>query len=273
MTTQIIDKSIVCSAEKGEMPALECLQCALSHGSPPCGYDYSLLTTIYSADRSLERAGEIHVTDLTGCLRKAYYDKREPSPEFPHERLVRWLGTAIHAESEVRDEWMESEISLEADGIVGKADILYYDGRLVEKKTTRWLKLGSLPYGSHALQLNIYAWMLRRSGRAVSQLQVQYIDASGPTKCRKCGVPVRMIAGELKCPVCLASIRDAHLGAVMVDIPVMTDREVEEIVIPRRDELQSSLDMGILPERETVWLCRFCSHADKCLGGTHVEYE
>lgn len=267
------NQTIVCSAEKGEMQVTECLRCALTARKPPCGYDYSLLSTIYKADHSFDRALEIHVTDLTGCLRKAYYDKREPSPEFPHERLVRWLGTAIHAESEVRDEWMDSEISLEAKGIVGKADILYHDGRLVDKKTTRWLKVGSLPYGSHALQLNIYAWMLRKAGKEVSELQVQYIDASGPTKCRKCGVPVRRIAGELKCPTCLAPIREAHLGAVMVDIPMMSDQEVEEIVIPRRDDLRSSLDMGILPERETGWLCRFCGHADKCLGGTHVEYE
>ena len=254
---------IICSADNIEMDHTTCLNCALM-GFQPCGYDYALLKALYGDDQKEDRRREIHVTDLTGCLRKAFLDKTAPAAERPHEMITRWMGSAVHAYAEGTDEWLESELPIGACGITGKADIVYKDGRVVDFKTTRWLYPDKLPYGSHALQVNIYAWLLRQLGRQVRQLQIQYVDMSGPTKCRKCRVPVRMFGGELKCPSCLQVARGAHLGAVLVDVPLLDDPEIEQLVTSRRDLLEAALASAAAPHREPGFLCSYCSHYEAC---------
>lgn len=255
---------IICSAEKGELPVSECLTCALQTGGPPCGYDYSLLKAIIGKDQKSDRAKEIHVTDLTGCIRKAWYDKTEPSPEYVHEKLTRWIGSHMHGIVEGSDEHLDSELKLAADGIVGTSDVVYKDGRIVDLKFVRWMYPNKLPYGSHALQVNIYAYMLRRMGREVNRLQIQYIDASGPSKCRKCNVPVRMIDGFFVCPKCRGPVQNAHLGACLIDVPVLSDVEILNVVRSRKEALETSMVLGIAPEREPGYLCNYCSHFEKC---------
>lgn len=155
---------IICSAGRGVVFSGECLVCALSAGGPPCGFDYSLLKAMFASNEKSDRANEIHVTDLTGCARRAYFDKREPSPEYPHEMLVRWMGSGFHGMVEGSDDYLASELPLSHDGIVGRSDIVYHNGRLVDLKFTRWMMVDKLPYGSHVLQVNVYAWMLRAQG-------------------------------------------------------------------------------------------------------------
>lgn len=256
--------NVICSAGLGEMEQEACLACAIKHARPPCGFDYALLRAIYASNEKSERANEVHVTDLTGCPRKAYWDKREPSPERPHEMLVRWLGSGMHGMVEAKDPLFDSELSVAHDGIVGRSDIVYKDGRLVDLKFTRWMMTEKLPYGSHSLQVNIYAWMLRQTGRTVDRLQIQYIDASGPTKCRKCRLPVRMIDGQLACPKCLSAPKGAHLGVYLVDIPVLTDEEVLYHIQGRKQSLEAALAMGMAPEREPGFLCGYCAHLERC---------
>jgi CRISPR/Cas system-associated exonuclease Cas4 (RecB family) len=261
---------ILCSHTNGLHTAENCLLCARDTGGPPCGYDYALLKAIYGSSQKSERANSIHVTDLTGCPRRAYFDKREPSPEYPHDMLVRWMGSGFHRMVEGSDRFLDCELPLEHDGIVGKSDLVYKDGRLVDLKFTRWMYVDKLPYGSHALQVNIYAWMLRQMGRKINRLQIQYIDASGPTKCRKCKVAVRNIDGILTCPKCYAANpaapapKGAHLGVYLVDIPVMSDRQIADAIQTRKANLQAALAMGMQPEAEPGFLCAYCAHADKC---------
>lgn len=255
--------TILCSAEKGELPISECLSCALA-GDPPCGYSYPLLKSILGDDEKSNRANEIHVTDLTGCTRKAWYDKTDPSPEYVHEKLTRWLGTQMHKVLEGTDQYLDSELRLAADGIVGTADVVFKNGTVIDFKTTRWIYPARLPYGSHSLQVNVYAWMLRQMGREVNSLYIQYIDASGPSKCRKCKVPVRMIGGVLICPKCKGPVASAHLGAVLVEVPLLSDREVLNAIQSRKENLEGAIAMGIAPEREPGYLCSYCSHYDKC---------
>lgn len=244
----------------------ECLTCART-GNQPCGYDYIVLRAMYGNNSSESRQGEVHVTDLTGCLRKSWYDKVQPEAERPHETLARSLGTMVHGAIEGSDQWVESELRVEVEGLVGKADIVYADGRLVDLKTTRWLFPAKVPYGSHSLQVNLYAYALKLMGRPVNRLQIQYIDMSGPTKCRKCRVPVQMFEGELKCPVCFQFIKNAHLGAVLVDVPMMPDEEVKQLLEERRDALQSALDMQMPPAKEPGYLCGYCAHTISCAPG------
>src|SRR5690242_12319182 len=134
-------KKIMCSAGKGEMSAEACLRCALTLGSPPCGYDYALLNALFN---DKERTG-IHVTDLTGCLRKAYYEKQDGALEYPHEMIVRFVGTAVHKYiEEFPSEHLDNELPLAMDGLVGTADIVYKNGRIVDTKTTRWMSPNKL---------------------------------------------------------------------------------------------------------------------------------
>lgn len=255
---------VICSVGFGQMSAEACLKCAASHDRPPCGFDYAVLKAIYASNEKSERANEVHVTDLTGCPRKAYLDKRQPAAERPHEMLVRWLGSGFHGMVESKDALFKSELPVAHDGIVGRSDIVYEDGRLVDLKYTRWMYIDKLPYGSHTLQVNIYGWMLRKMGRKIDRLQIQYIDASGPTKCRKCRLAVRMIGGMLACPKCGAAPKGAHLGVYLVDIPVMTDEEVLYHIKDRKDNLEAALAMGMPPEREPGFLCGYCPHLDTC---------
>jgi CRISPR/Cas system-associated exonuclease Cas4 (RecB family) len=255
---------ILCSDTNEEMTHEACLAHALLTGRPPCGFDYMLLKSLYASNQKPERASEIHVTDLTGCQLRAFYDKREPSPEYPHEILLRWMGSGFHKMVESEDTNLESELALEVEGIVGRTDIVYKDGRLVDLKFTRWMMPDKLPYGSHVLQVNIYAWMLRRMGRDVNRVQIQYIDASGPTKCRAHKIPVRNIDGVLACPKCLTAPKNAHLGVYLLDVPLYSDEQVEDIISERKRDLRAALDMGFPPEPEPSFLCGYCPHREKC---------
>lgn len=254
---------INCSGGKGVFELEDCLACALRLENV-CGYDYSLIRTMMNDEVKEKRREEIHVTDLTGCLRKAWYEKTQPAPEYIHETLARWLGVNFHGAAEGSDGVLDSELPLAYNGITGKSDIVYKNGRIVDYKFTRWIYPAKLPYGSHANQVNIYAYMLRKMGRPINKLQIQYVDASGPTKCRKCKVPVRMFNGELKCPNCFQYVSGAHLGAVLVDIPLYSDEEVERIINDRKESLEGGLALGLPPAKEPGFLCAYCAYTETC---------
>lgn len=145
----------------------------------------------------------------------------------------------------------------------------YVTNGVITHNTTRWLKIHSVPYGSHALQVNVYAWMLRKMGREINKLQIQYIDLSGPSKCRGCKRTVQMIGGMLKCPECLRVLPDAHLGALLVEIPILTDEEVEAHILDRKKELEASIALGDPPTKEPGFLCAYCAHTEKCQPGNY----
>jgi CRISPR/Cas system-associated exonuclease Cas4 (RecB family) len=259
-----------CSAGKGVLDHEDCLKCALAQTNP-CGYDYSTLKAMFLTSEFTERQSTIHVTDLTGCLRKSWYDKVDPSPEYVHEGLARFIGTAVHGALEDSDSLMDCELPLSYAGLVGKADVVYKDGRVVDFKTTRWLYTSKVPYGSHTIQVNIYAYLLKKMGRDVNQLQIQYIDMSGPTKCRKCKVPVRIIDGEYRCPKCNEMKPNAHLGTYLVDVPISEEADIEHFIEVRKGDLTAAIAMGLPPAKEAGYLCAYCSHVDKCQPGNYEE--
>ena len=101
-------------------------------------------------------------------------------------------------------------------------------------------------------------------GQAVNHLQIQYICTAGATKCRKCNVPVRMYAGELKCPQCLQYVNNAHLGAMLVDVPFMTDEEIEYALKERPRQLQGAIQAGFAPAAEPGYACPTCPYSETC---------
>jgi CRISPR/Cas system-associated exonuclease Cas4 (RecB family) len=252
---------IMCDAGRGEMAKEACLGCALSCANT-CGFDYSLLHALY-LDK--EREG-IHVTDLTGCLRQAYYTKVFAPVEFPHKMMNRFLGTAVHKHIEsYPSNRYDSELPLEGLGLVGTADVVYKDGRIIDFKTTRWISLERLPYGSHVQQLNVYAALLRAQGREVNSAAIQYIDMSGPSKCPTCKGPCAPGEdGLMTCTRCGRPLPKAHPGVALVEVELEPPSVVAEWIETRLKLLQMGLEASEAPDAEPSYLCDYCAHAKQC---------
>jgi CRISPR/Cas system-associated exonuclease Cas4 (RecB family) len=227
-----------------------------------CGYDYAFLNALYS---DKERTG-IHVTDLTGCLRKAYYEKQNGGLEYPHEMIVRFVGTAVHSYIEkFPSPYLDNELPLEMNGLVGTADLYYKKGRVVDTKTTRWMVPNKLPYGSHVKQVNVYAQMLRSLGKPVESAAIQYIDVSGPSKCPSCkGKCVPGSDGVMVCTRCTRVLPNAHTGAYVVEVPLEPEEMIVEWIQTRQKILEMSLEAEATPEAEPSFLCDYCAFAEMC---------
>ena len=270
--TKLNSNNVLCSAGHGELSKEMCLACALDRENT-CGIDYSLLKSML---KTKQRDG-IHVTDITKCLRASYYDKTTAAPEWVHMMSYRTFGLALHGYLEGSDENMYSELPLEALGLVGTADVVYKDGRIIDFKTARWITPSRLPYASHELQVNIYAEMMRemhakwtKSALMVERVPlptsaaIQYIDLSGPTRCRICKAPfLPDETGMLRCPKCLTTNREAHSGNVLLEVFLMESEEIRKIINERRDALSTSIDKRIPPPREEG-LCNYCAHEQEC---------
>jgi CRISPR/Cas system-associated exonuclease Cas4 (RecB family) len=251
--------TLLCSGGRGEVTKEECLACAKGL-KQTCGYDYSLVKIMLSDH---ERTG-IHVTDITGCLRKAWYEKTQTKPEFLHMRSYLLIGNAMHGHLEQNGDHAEAERKVEAMGIEGTMD-LYRDGVILDLKSTRWLTPSRLPYGSHAMQVNIYAEMMRTLGHEVNALYVQYLDMSGPTKCKVCkALFVPDDTGYLSCPRCKREYSGAHMGAELIEIEQYPREEVQQYINERRDYLTSSLETMEAPLQEASFLCGYCSFKEIC---------
>jgi len=246
---------------RGRVTPEQCLQCAAS-GEARCDYDYALLRYIFS---NTEERPDIHVTDITGCLKKAYLGKTIKVSRYPYEGMVLALGQITHGFLEgTEDNIVQTEVPVEAMGLKGRVDKLQFvEGGVdvTDFKTTRWLKPSNLPYGSHEKQVSIYARMLREKGYRVKRAFVQYIDLSGPTKCRSCKVPVVPSENGYVCPSCGNYPSEAHLGAVLYEVDLEPADEIEEFIESRRDQLILALEMNSPPEAEPGWLCKYCPYA------------
>lgn len=262
-------RTILCSAGKGELPAQACLKCAIESPSrhPLCGLDYGYLKALLNTS---EERPDIHVTDITGCLKRAYLGKKNPKPVYVHELQALTQGVAVHSFLEDNDLFMDCEYPLKGDDLRGTADVVHklFDPlrrRIVDYKSTRWMYVDKLPYGSHALQVNIYAHLLRQEGHLVDSLAIQYIDMSGPTKCRNCKRPVRMnVFEELACPKCGNAPNNAHLGAMLVEVPLIDEGEISSLIERRKTALRQALDSAQVPGGEPSFLCGYCPFEDEC---------
>jgi hypothetical protein len=255
--------NVICSIDRGEVPIEQCLECSKKEENR-CGYDFVLLKKMFAVNERDWRRSEIHVTDITGCLRKAWYEKTHTKAELVHELMVRSIGTIMHESMQIITPDVESEVMVKWEQLVGSADIYYSNGRLLDIKTVRWLRPDRLPYGSHSLQINIYGWMLRKMGKKVEKMQIQYIDMSGPTKCRKCNISVRMENGRIHCPSCGNTIHNSHLGAMLMEIEPMHDNDIARLVKDRQSALAAALITGMPPEVEPGYLCIYCNHQLEC---------
>lgn len=251
---------VLCSGELHTLPieTQECLDCAIKHeGKQPCGYGYRLLKSMWNMFENDSRRSEIHVTDITSCLLKSYWDKTKPEPMFVHEYLPLWLGTAFHSALDIQDDIVESEIPVQELDIIGRVDAVY-DRHIEDAKTTRWMKPSKLPYGSHDQQINIYRTLLAEHGNKRDRMQIQMIDLSGPSKCRKCQITMRKIDGVVQCPSCGHEPFDGHLGATLIEI--QPSGGYKDLIKERVEILQGALDSNTPPKAEPGFMCYYCPH-------------
>jgi hypothetical protein len=226
-----------------ELEHTECLECAKREVTPPCGFTFPLLNAIFKYTKETEG---YHVTSLLGCLLKAHFDLTDPAPRYVHDLLLPFLGWAVHdAVERALPEDFQSEIKVEADGIEGSADI--FDGKVVyDIKTVRWLE-HSVPYASHADQISAYGELL-----GAEQQVIQYIDMTGPPRCKKCNLSLVMQDGWPTCPNCGYRDKRNHLGAVAVNVP---RKEVMHELKRRKLILEQGLHMA-----EPSYLCNYCPY-------------
>ena len=252
---------VICSSTGSVVDKSYCQTCALN--VPPCGFDYALIKRVHKA---LEPRGGVHVTDLVHCLRRSFYERTDPVPERVSDVMYRILGTATHSILEgMEDENLIAEMSLEHEGVVGTVDSYYpKHKRLVDHKTTRWLVPAKLPYGDHEMQVNVYRWLLVNNGYEVDRMYLHYIDLSGPTKCRKCKLPLTENGGLFACDVCGSEYNNAHHGAVILNVPTMLIDEVDTFVMERKAMLKESLKTGKMPEATPGFLCNYCQFKSIC---------
>jgi hypothetical protein len=106
-------------------------------------------------------------------------------------------------------------------------------------------------------------------GCEVNSLAIQYIDMSGPTKCRSCKVPLRAINEpdyplRLACPKCGSEPKNAHLGTYLVEIPMMSEESVVDFITTRKDQILEAMESGEAPLGEPSFLCNYCSYRESC---------
>lgn len=261
---------IKCSGEiyLEPIPTEKCLECAINMGgTQPCGYGYRLLKNMFSTME--DRSDSIHVTDLLGCPLRAYYNKIDPAPQFVHDMLVLWIGIVIHNATEVDDEHVKSELPVGNDHVVGRLDAIYEDGHIEDTKTTRWMKPSQLPYGNHAEQINMYNALY--DGDAKS-LQIQMIDLSGPTRCRKDSVLYEKINGVVQCPICGSTNQNSHLGAEIVEVPVYDKKYALEELNEKAIALREAIDNREEPEPEPSYLCNYCPVSHCASNPSYVDF-
>ena len=247
-----------------------CLSCALKPHH--CDYNYALLKSIHD-DQQRERSEGWHVSDIKGCLKRSYFSRLEEAPaDYPSEKMAMWQGSTIHAAiahqgdemlSEKHIEWTYGGIKLS-----GTFDAFYpQQGMLSDTKTTRWITMGNLPYADHAIQVQIYANMMLHLGYPVSCAEIQYVDLSGPSKCKTCSQTLLPYDDDnLICPQCEKEFLRSkyHLGTVRHPVFIGDALHMDGWITSRLKELNDSVNDKWPPSAEPSFLCRYCPFNTKC---------
>lgn len=121
-------------------------------------------------DKSAPIRTEIHVSDLTFCLRKAYW-RRFDNRKLSEQQLIFFLdGHQRHEGLQGLVKNLEHEVEIKRYGIVGHLDLM--DKNPVEIKTTRVHPNGQKP--NHYLRQGAYYCLL--TGTDTFSLITQYIN-------------------------------------------------------------------------------------------------
>ena len=221
----------------GQCSFEECLEAATSHPTE-CKFTYPILAAMV---KSLKReATEITVTRLLTCLRKVVLEKREAIFVRPDELYYTFRGQLFHsliADNQAPGSVVETRFSREIAGITisGQPDVIYPDQKkLVDYKSTRRVPSRKEPYETHAMQVNIYRWLIAPV-YPIDKLEIVYLDMD----------TVKRLA-----------------------VSVMDLRRVAAFVSVRTRVLKRGLDGGTLPARvgpDGLWQCNgYCYFTKFC---------
>lgn len=172
----------------------------------------------------------IHVVEISGCLRRAYYDRNIPRARLDVHNVVMAIGNGIHYQLQelLRSEGWRPEYEVSWDfkkfKLIGHIDL--YNPReniVLELKTVN--KVPDKPYDSHVIQVNTYLAMVRsRKG------YIAYIARDGNIRVYK----------------------------------VSYDKELWEKAVRRAFYLFYSLRDRKPPKPEQSFLCSYCPYKWKC---------
>lgn len=124
----------------------------------------------------------IHVSEVSGCLRRAYYERLVPKATLDVRNIIMAIGNGIHYQLQdlLREDGWQSEVEVKYDfkkfKLVGHVDLYYpEEGIVAELKTTS--KIPERPYDQHVIQVNAYLIMSKaRKGYII------YIGKDGRVK-------------------------------------------------------------------------------------------
>lgn len=177
----------------------------------------------------------IYVTEVSDCLRKAYYARKYPHDYTPNEIAV-LLGSLFHRilEDILTEHGFDVEVGvgLERNGVrlVGRIDAYYNDpdegSMIIEFKTAR--KIPETPFPSHRMQAEIYG--------AFTEADKVYI------------IYISRTDGDIKV------------------FDVKWSDSVLDTAMKRAETLSSCLRNGETPVREPSHSCVFCPFRLYCSG-------
>lgn len=180
-----------------------------------------------------------HVSTLTNCLAKAYFERTSPTDESLDSAWAKLRGTMLHYI--VRSlGWSELAVKMqfELDGenitITGHVDAFEPENAsLYELKTSRFVKWqaekGFIPRENHIAQVQCYATLLGFYGVAVNRLVLIYADD-------KEIVPKEIPLGNRK-----------------------------QWMIERATKLHRSFKESVAPKAEIGSSCKYCPFVNQCL--------
>lgn len=179
-----------------------------------------------------------HVSTLTSCLAKAYFERTSPVNEPIGSAWAKLRGTLLHymvrslGWSELRAK-MRFQLGDETITIVGYVDAFDPETATVyDLKTTRFAKWQAdkrhIPRENHIAQVQCYATLLGQYGIAVNRLVLVYVDD-------KEIIPKEVALGNRK-----------------------------EWMIQRATTLHNSMKDSVLPRPEPGSMCHYCPYLDKC---------
>ena len=104
----------------------------------------------------------IHVGEVSGCLRRAYYDRKTLKPTLDIKNVVATIGNGVHYQLQdlLKEEGWRSEVEVSWDfkkfKLIGHID-LFKENVVLEIKTVS--KIPEKPYLPHLRQVNAYLIM------------------------------------------------------------------------------------------------------------------
>jgi len=264
---------VKCPHHKRPIKFKECLECALANDTP-CGFPYGLLK---AGSVLLAKARpKVHVTDLVGCLRRAYFGKVADYYEPPSQWIAAILGIFIHSKlEEFAPPDSKTELSLSAvtpSGVevVGTIDLLTKDGEIRDSKSKRYLTPAREPNSANSRQINIYRWLLIENGYEAKTGVLEYLALRGATRCQKCKCELEQRDDKKwLCHKCKKEWDEdkAHRGTLRAPVEIYPLLAVEQWVDERAVILDNALKLGtIAPKigKDGEWICDYCSFRKEC---------